>query len=155
MTDLPVEGGNAHRHYGTDGYYITERAFKFIDVVLGNASISKHGLMAKLSNNADEYYNGVGTWIGINVDILVVKTDTFNLLPTQHTVICDKGTSMSVNLYPAIGSKRRHTIKSVGVGVVTVDGDSSETIDGVTTKTLNQWEYIEIVDYETGKWAIV
>ena len=62
MTDLPVTGGNAHRHYGTDGFYITERAFKFIDVELGNVSNATHGLMPKLSGDVTEYLNGIGTW---------------------------------------------------------------------------------------------
>jgi hypothetical protein len=66
MTDLPVSGGNAHRHYGTDGFYITELSLRFLDVALGNATTVVHGLMPKLSGNITDCLSGTGTWISIS-----------------------------------------------------------------------------------------
>jgi hypothetical protein len=73
---------------------------------------------------------------------------------SQYHIICNKATAMTVNLPPATGSGRHYYIKNVGAGVVTVDGNASETIDGATTKTISQFESLEIIDYANGVWGI-
>ena len=85
----------------------------------------------------------------------VVKTDTYTAQVTDYVIVCNKGTAMTINLFAATGSNKILKIKSIGAGVVTVDGDGSETIDSSTTATLNQWDAIEIMDYASGKWIIL
>ena len=74
---------------------------------------------------------------------------------SQYHIVCDKATAMTVNLPAATGSGRHYYIKNVGAGVVTIDPNASETIDGETTQALQQWESMEIIDYTLGGWAII
>jgi hypothetical protein len=85
---------------------------------------------------------------------VTVYTDTANLGLLDHIVICNKTTAMTVNLPAATGSKKQYEIENKGLGVVTVDGNGVDTIDGESTQELSQYEAITIVDYAAGLWAI-
>lgn len=100
------------------------------------------------------YSSNTNTWTisgnlvtssGVTVKTNIV-TDTVNLDSSYHTVICNKGTAMSVNL-PAVASNtgREYRIANKGAGVVTVDPNASEAIGNGTTLTLNQWQSCIIV----------
>jgi hypothetical protein len=84
-----------------------------------------------------------------------IVTDTTTEQTGDDLIVCNKGTTMTVNLLAATGSGRRLIIKNINAGVVTVDGVDSETIDGETTQTLAQWEALQIIDYASGAWVIV
>lgn len=83
-----------------------------------------------------------------------IVTDTTTELATDHTIVCNKPTAMTVNLLAATGSRRMRIISSVGVGVVTVNGDGGDTIDGELTQELYEQDTMDIQDYELGKWKI-
>ena len=81
-------------------------------------------------------------------------------LDADDVVVLVDGTSaaITVNL-PAIASNQYkvYTIKAIDVtsGVVTIDGNASETIDGATTQTLtNQYECITIIGGPS-EWHII
>lgn len=84
-----------------------------------------------------------------------IVTDSTTETTADGLIVCNKATAMTVTLLAATGSGRERTIKSIGLGVVTVDGAGAETIDGQTTQTLNQHDSMTIVDYTTGAWVIV
>ena len=44
--------------------------------------------------------------------------------------------------------------KNIGAGVVTVDGNASETIDGATTTTLSQYQAVSLIAY-AGNWYVL
>jgi hypothetical protein len=92
-----------------------------------------------------------------------VKTETYTATIYDDVILCN-GT-FTVNLYDAggqtdeVGNKvnagRRLVIKNVGTGVITVDGNSTQTIDGATTKILSsQYDVVEIVSDGTN-WHII
>ena len=86
---------------------------------------------------------------------IVPKTDTYTATVNDHVIICNKGTAMTINLLTAVGnSGLMIRIKSIGAGVVTVDGNASETIDGETTQTVNQYDLLEIVS-DGANWVII
>jgi len=60
-------------------------------------------------------------------------------------IFCTKATAFTVT-FPAISAMegRVLTFKNLGVGVVTLDPDGSETIDGETTITLSQYESVTL-----------
>lgn len=91
---------------------------------------------------------------GGRINYAVTVTDTTTLNATHHTVACDKGTAMTVNL-PALASNqgRIYKIKNIGAGVVTVDANGSELIDGATTAALNQWQSVQI-EAIASRWII-
>jgi len=82
-------------------------------------------------------------------------TDTDTLDDTNDVVVCDKSSAMTVDLPEATGSGRRYIIKNINTGTVTVDPDSTETIDGASSYDIPQWESITVVDYASGKWVII
>lgn len=83
------------------------------------------------------------------------QTDTYNVAATDELVVCNKATALTVNLPAATGSGRYLEIKNINTGVVTLDGASSDTIDGEDTQYLYDWEGVQIVDYATNKWVVV
>lgn len=90
---------------------------------------------------------------------IITKTDSYTATLADCTIICNKGTAMTITLPAAAtayasGIGHRYNIKSIGAGVVTVDGDGSETIDGQTTIALSQWDSVYIQTDGTG-WYIL
>lgn len=72
-------------------------------------------------------------------------TATTTLSSAHYTVFCNKTTAMTINLPAAAShSGRVYIVKNINTGVVTVDGNASETIDGALTVTLAQYEGVTI-----------
>jgi hypothetical protein len=67
----------------------------------------------------------------------VAKTGTYTATASDYTIDCTSGT-FTVTLPTAIGIQGRiYKIKNSGSGTITIATTSSQTIDGVTTKTLS------------------
>lgn len=83
-------------------------------------------------------------------------TDTTNLDGTYYVVLCNKATAMTINLPLAnTMTNRCYEIKNINVGVVTIDGNGAELIDGAATYELStQWASAKIVSNGTG-WYIL
>jgi hypothetical protein len=84
---------------------------------------------------------------------VVVVTDTYGILATDEIVICNKATAFTVTLPTTVVGKR-YSIKSIGIGTVTLDGAGSDTIDGQLTQILGQWDNIDIACYVANTWAV-
>jgi hypothetical protein len=69
--------------------------------------------------------------------------------------ILNKSTAFTVTLGTAVGKDGVILkFKNIGAGVVTLDGNASETIDGATTTTLSQYQAVELIAYNSG-WHIL
>lgn len=81
----------------------------------------------------------------------------YTIVDSDVVITCDTSAgNVTVNL-PAIASslKRVLFIKNTDVGVVTVDANGAETIDGQLTATLNvQYEAIMLIGTST-EWSII
>lgn len=86
---------------------------------------------------------------------LNIQTATYTALATDDLIICNKSSAMTINLPAASGSGKKLVIKNINTGTVTVDGNSSDTIDGETTQSLYQWEGIQLIDYAANVWVVV
>lgn len=84
---------------------------------------------------------------------ITTVTDTYTVLTTDDTVVCNKATAFTVTLPTAVVG-HKFTIDNINTGVVTVDGASTDTIDGNLTQTLNQWEIFEVQCYAANKWKV-
>ena len=80
--------------------------------------------------------------------------DTYQVLVSDETVICNKTTNFTVTLPTAVVGQK-FTIKNIGAGVVTVDGASTDTIDGSLTQSLIQWESIQLQCYVANAWGVL
>ena len=61
----------------------------------------------------------------------------------------------NVNLPAATGSGKEYTIANDSGSDITLDGDGAETIDGAATYDIPDDRSITVVDYASGKWAII
>jgi Ca2+-binding RTX toxin-like protein len=84
-----------------------------------------------------------------------VQTSTYVALVTDDLIICNSSIAFTVTLPVASGTGKRFAIKNINTGVITVDGNSNDTIDGLANQTVAQWQCIEVVDYVANKWVIV
>lgn len=84
-----------------------------------------------------------------------VTTTAVNLtLNSTHSVV-EVTAAATITLPTAVGiTGRSYNVKNTGSGVVVIDGNGSETIDGVLTQSLNQWDAVTIVSNGTG-WIII
>lgn len=85
---------------------------------------------------------------------ITTVTDTYTVLATDETVICNKATNFTVTLPTAVVGQK-FTIKNIGAGVVTVDGASTDTIDGDLTQSLITWETFTVQCYAANKWGVL
>ena len=104
--------------------------------------------------------SGIGAYVQRTIDVLlgirtntVVVTDTYTILDTDVTIVCNKGTAFTVTL-PATVVGQNFWIGNIGVGLVTVDGDGTDTIDGDLTQDLDQWEGIHVHCYAANVWKV-
>jgi hypothetical protein len=87
---------------------------------------------------------------------LISGTDTIQ--STENTLAICSGTTYTVTMpsASAVGAGHRVTVKRTSSGVITVDGDSSDTIDGSATFLLNlTLSSISLVSDGTSNWHIV
>jgi hypothetical protein len=101
--------------------------------------------------------DGVGSYYqtyGGHISKVTTVTDTYTVLASDETVVCNKATAFTVTL-PTATVGQRYQIKNIGVGTVTVDGASTDTIDGVETQVIAQWEAIQIQCRLANTWIIL
>jgi len=81
------------------------------------------------------------------------KTGDYTITDSDYLINCT-GT-ITISLPTAVGrAGQEYCIKNSGVGVVTVDPDGTETIDGELTKLLSQYDAMKIMS--TGiNWIII
>jgi len=96
----------------------------------------------------------------IKTDYLLFKKPLINIsalhtaLATNHIINCTANT-FTVTLPTAVGIQgKEYIVKNSGSGVITVDADGTETIDGDLTQSLNQYDSLTIVSDNTN-WIII
>jgi hypothetical protein len=98
-------------------------------------------------------YNFATVTGGIKTNI-TNQTSGYIISSTDQTINCTSGT-FTVELPSAIGiAGRMYFIKNSGTGVITVEANGAQTIDGALTQTLNQWDGIQIQS-EGSNWIIL
>jgi sensor c-di-GMP phosphodiesterase-like protein len=85
---------------------------------------------------------------------ITTVTDTYTVLEEDYIVVCNKATLFTVTL-PAAVSGMYFQLKNINEGVVTIEGDAYDTIDGETSQDIYQWECINVKCYTANKWVIV
>ena len=83
-----------------------------------------------------------------------VVTGTDSVVATDVLVVCNSVGAFTLTLPTAV-TGQWFNIKNIGAGTVTVDGASSDTIDGETTQLLYQWDGIVIQCQAANTWVVV
>jgi hypothetical protein len=85
---------------------------------------------------------------------ITAVTDTYTILVSDETVVCNKATNFTVTL-PAATVGQKFSIKNIGLGMVTVDANSTDKIDGNLTQTIYQYECVQVQCYVANNWSIL
>lgn len=99
-------------------------------------------------------FNGSSKVTGYKQSV-TTKTTAYTATNTDDVIVCNSTTAFTITLPVASGSGKVYNIKNINTGAITVDGDSSDTIDGSITIVLGQWDSVTIVDYAANAWAIL
>jgi len=93
--------------------------------------------------------------VGTTTLPLTNQTSTYTIDNEDCVVNCTSGT-FTVTLPTAVGVEGQYfVVKNSGAGVITIEGDGAETIDGVGFKTLAvQYESMTVVS-DGANWIIV
>lgn len=106
--------------------------------------------------NDDKLYKltsgGTETEVGGGTYIIQSKTTTYTALITDDLIFCD-GT-FTVDLPTASTWTKPITIKNIGTGTITVDANSTETIDGELTIDLLQYDSLTLMSNGTNIYII-
>ena len=90
-------------------------------------------------------FSGQVSFTGGVLRTYVAKTATYAAGTTDYVIDCTSGT-FTVTLPTSVGMQGKvYNIKNSGTGTITVATTSSQTIDADTTKTLLQWDNLQIV----------
>ena len=84
---------------------------------------------------------------GWYVPSVATTSATYTIGTANEYLICNSGTTFSVNLPLAIGSYREYLIKNVGSATVTLTANTADRIDGQATASINQYEAIKVMDF--------
>ena len=87
----------------------------------------------------------------------VAKTAAYTAIATDNTIICGAGNETFTITLPAVASSTGQVlhIKNVGTGIITIDGNAAENIDGAGTAVLTvRYECITIVCDGTDWWIV-
>jgi hypothetical protein len=124
---------------------------------IDNDSITIDSLLKQYHNGIlviQTYPDGGLKTSGGRIAKIKTVTDTYNVLSDDYTVICNKSTSFTVTL-PVAVIGQIFNIKNINIGEITLDANSTDTIDGDLTITLLQWDSVTIQCYEANKWIIL
>jgi len=87
------------------------------------------------------------------INKVTTVTDTYTILTTDSTVVCNKATAFTVTL-PTGATGQTFNIKNIGAGIVTVSL-SGDTIDGETSQEVNQYECMRVICSAANTWLII
>ena len=82
------------------------------------------------------------------------QTTTYTALTTDDVITAD-GT-FTITLYTAVGNNgRKLTIKNIGTGTITIDGNGSQTIDGSLTAVIYVQNVSLVLVSNNTNWLII
>jgi hypothetical protein len=84
-----------------------------------------------------------------------VKTNDYIVLSTDELIVCDKATAITITLPAATGSGKKYIVANINTGIATLDGNSTDLINGDQTQSIDQWASLTVVDYVANKWVII
>jgi hypothetical protein len=85
---------------------------------------------------------------------ITTATDTYTILETDHTIVCNKATAFTVTLPTAVVGQI-FKIKNINTGLVTIEGAGSDTIDGDLNQAIYQWECMQLQCSVANTWIIL
>ena len=113
------------------------------------AATTLESLLTIAGSEVDQ--DAVQTLIDANNVLTITNVTTTHIVQSTEEWIRCNGT-FTVTLPVASGSGRGIMIMNIGSGIITVDGNGSDTINGELTQTLDTFISIFVVDAAANKW---
>ena len=85
----------------------------------------------------------------------VVKSSGYTLGSLDELVVFSSATGITAILPASIGTGRKYMIKSINTGTIVIDPNGTDTIENVSNEYVYQDEAVQIMDFASGKWAVV
>jgi hypothetical protein len=99
------------------------------------------------NNDIIRYNSTLGYWENKNQSIFAytAQTTTYNVLASDYVIHCTSGT-FTVNLPTAVGVQGKvYIVKNSGSGLITIDPDGTQTIDGALTYKIGGNESLKLM----------
>lgn len=99
------------------------------------------------NNDIIRYNSSLGYWENKNQSIFAytAQTTTYNALASDYVIHCTSGT-FTVNLPTAVGVQGKvYIVKNSGSGLITIDPDGTQTIDGALTYKIGGNESLKLM----------
>jgi hypothetical protein len=124
------------------------------DLVLNFFGTTNSGVLTWMEDEDQfKFTDRIQTDGGIIGKITTV-TNTYQILVTDETIVCNKTTAFVVTMPTAVVGQV-FEISNINIGSVTVTGSGTDTIDGQTTQVLGQWDTMKVRCYVANKWSII
>lgn len=128
------------------------------DIIYGGVSGTGTRLARGVDGQILSLVSGLPAWASVGNVAVTAQTTTYAIQATDNVVLCS-GSAFTATLPTAVGvAGKQYTIKKTDsslTNIITIATTSSQTIDGVTTTTLNtQYEALTVVSNGTN-WSIV
>ena len=106
-------------------------------------------LTSPTNNQVLSYTAATGIWenktVSASIFPYTAQTTTYTAGADDYVIHCTSGT-FSINLPTAVGiTGKVYIIKNSGSGLITIDPNGSQTIDGSTTYTMSQAESVQVI----------
>ena len=149
-TDLTFDNNRTHNTDGNTLFISTDNGASTeasLEMSTTNANLL-YGTVGLLVTSSGSFIKG-----GVQYSI-AYQNANYTILASNHIINCEANT-FTVTLPTAVGiSGKEYIIKNSGPGVITVDGNGTETIDGALTQILNQYDTITVVSDGTN-WIMI
>lgn len=136
----------------TDATYATRKANMILSVY--DTAIRTGLTIAATGTAATVTAGGTLTTVG-RKRAVTTQTTTYTVTTADEVVVCNSTTAFTVTLPAATGSGQTYAIANINTGVITLEGDGSDTINGDLNQTIDRWACIQVVDYAANAWVII
>jgi hypothetical protein len=125
-----------------------------VDYVLKFDGETNDGVLTWMEDEDQFKFNDRIQTDGGIIGKITTATDTYTVLVSDETVICNKATAFTVTLPTAVVGQR-FNFKNIGAGTVTLEGAGSDTIDGDLNQAIYQWEGVQVICIAANTWSVI
>jgi microcystin-dependent protein len=111
--------------------------------------------LIKLYDDAGSIVMSGSPFVGSEFQPAPISITGNNTLAISKFYTIDSASASTQTLPAATGSNAVITVENTGTGLVTVDGNASETINGSLNQVIGQYASLKVRDYAPGKWIIM
>lgn len=111
--------------------------------------------LIKLYDDAGAIVMSGSPFVGSEFQPAPITISGNNTLDYSKFYTCDSVSATTQTLPAATGSNKVITIENTNTGLLTVDGNASETINGSLNQVIGQYASLKVRDYAAGKWIVM